>query len=149
MENPENQFLIGYRSGKGIYLDFQSDQQISRWERSHHRAALNWITKYRSTQNSSNLIKVKGRLEAFYHYCQVQDWIAAMSIWGLTVNESSNIAFERQLRMWGYYEQSLTLNCALLYKISADMDRELLRVISRIYMRMVNISNLWIPHSVL
>jgi tetratricopeptide (TPR) repeat protein len=136
MENPEKPFLIGYSvSGEEKYLHLQSDRQMSRWKRSHHRAALNWITKYRSTQNSSNLVKVKGRLEAFYHYCQTEEWIAAKSIWGLTINKSSNVAFERQLQMWGYYEQSLTINRALLGKFSEDMDRFLLSIVSGIYMQ--------------
>jgi tetratricopeptide (TPR) repeat protein len=108
---------------------------MSRWKRAHHRAAINWITKYRSTQNSSNIVKVKGRLEAFYHYCQTEEWIAATSIWGLTISKSSDVAFERQLQMWGYYEQSLTINKALLGKFSTDMDCMLLRIISRIYMQ--------------
>jgi hypothetical protein len=103
MKNPEKPFLIGYsESGEEQYLLFQSDLRISRWKRAHHIAALNWITKYRSTQNSSNLVKVKGRLEAFYHYCQIKEWVGAASIWGLTISKSSDVAFERQLQMWGY-----------------------------------------------
>jgi tetratricopeptide (TPR) repeat protein len=136
MENLEKPFLIGYESGEEKYLYLQSNQQLSRWKRSHHKAALNWINKYKSTQNSSNLVKVKGRLEAFYHYCQTEEWIAAMFIWGLMINDSSNVAFERQLQMWGYYEQSLTLNCALLYKISPALDCRILRIISDVHMQM-------------
>jgi tetratricopeptide (TPR) repeat protein len=136
MENPEKPFLIGYESGEEKYLYLQSNQQLSRWKRSHHKAAINWITKYKSTQNSSNLVKVKGRLEAFYHYCQTEEWIGAASIWGLMINESSNIAFERQLQMWGYYEQALTLNHTLLNKIGVNMDCRLLQVISGIHMQM-------------
>lgn len=43
-------------------------------KRSSYRAIINWLTKYEPNPNTSNLEKVKGLLEAFYHLCQVEDW---------------------------------------------------------------------------
>ncbi len=45
-----------------------------RWQRTQYRALINWLTKYQSQPNSSNLEKVKGYLEAFYHLCEVEAW---------------------------------------------------------------------------
>ena len=43
-------------------------------KRACYRAIINWLTKYKPNTDASNLKKVKGLLEAFYHLCEVEEW---------------------------------------------------------------------------
>ena len=38
-----------------------------RWKRTQYRAIINWLTKYKPLPEASNLEKVKGLLEGFFH----------------------------------------------------------------------------------
>ncbi len=49
-------------------------------KRSSYRAVINWLTKYQPNTDASNLEKVKGLLEAFYHLCDIVDWEKAKTI---------------------------------------------------------------------
>lgn len=40
-------------------------------KRSYYRAVINWLMKYKANPKASNLEKVKGLLEAFYHLCEI------------------------------------------------------------------------------
>ncbi|MCP2732678.1 hypothetical protein NJ959_30050, partial [Symplocastrum sp. BBK-W-15] len=51
-----------------------------RWKRTQYRAIVNWLTKYQAYENASNLEKVKGLSEAFYTFCNVEEWTKAVRI---------------------------------------------------------------------
>ncbi len=132
----EKPFLIGYSPlGEDCYVQITQNRQFTRWHRSHLIAALNWITKYESDYVDSKLVLVKGRLEAFYHYSQTEDWFAALAIWGCCIDKNSGVEFQLQIQMWGYYQQSIALNSTLIGKISPELDAVLTSSMTNIYQK--------------
>lgn len=55
-------------------------------KRSQYRAIINWLTKYQPNPNTSNLEKVKGLLEVFFHLCGVSDWEKSWGILSTKLN---------------------------------------------------------------
>jgi hypothetical protein len=69
-------------------------------KRTYYRAVINWLTK-----DASNLEKVKGLLEAFFHLCEVEDIESAWKIIFCRLNTPTQEYLLEQLRTWGYYQQ--------------------------------------------
>ncbi|BAT56799.1 tetratricopeptide TPR_2 (plasmid) [Nostoc sp. NIES-3756] len=72
--------------------------------RTSYRAVINWLTKYNPNADASNLEKIKGLLEAFYHLCEVEDVERAWKIIDCRLNTPTQEYLIEQLRTWGYYE---------------------------------------------
>jgi hypothetical protein len=76
-------------------------------KRPYYRAIVNWLTKYKSPINSSRIDSVKGILESFYHFCQLEEWERA----GLTLSTQANpltqAELQEQLSLWGYYREQI------------------------------------------
>ncbi|NJO40225.1 MAG: hypothetical protein HC865_06020 [Cyanobacteria bacterium RU_5_0] len=54
---------------RNLRVDFPTREM-----RLQYRAIANWLTDYTPKSDATNLEKVKGLLEAFYHLCNVKDW---------------------------------------------------------------------------
>lgn len=53
-----------------------------RSKRTHYRAIINWLTKYTPNPDASNLEKVHGYIEAFFHFGAIDEWENARDIIG-------------------------------------------------------------------
>jgi tetratricopeptide (TPR) repeat protein len=85
---------------------------VSRFERVHYRAALNWLTKYESMSEASNLEKIRGYLEAFYHFCEIEDWQRAETLINFSFeNENTGTVYKliQYLEIWGYYPEQIEM----------------------------------------
>ncbi|MGK7954610.1 MAG: tetratricopeptide repeat protein, partial [Crocosphaera sp.] len=93
-------------------------------ERSSYRAVINWLTKYKFNSSATNLEKVKGLLEAFFHFCEVEDWTRAKKIiiFPLPLNNSTKTRIYLQLGSWGYYSEQTKLCKKMLNQIDAATD---------------------------
>lgn len=110
------------------------------WKRTHYRAAINWLTKYKSQPAVSNLEKVRGYLEAFHHLCEVEDWEKAGEILSITLNISTNEEFHLQLGNWGYYQQQIELYRRILGKLDVAWDCLCLNNLGNAYRSLGNYS---------
>ncbi|HBL15154.1 MAG TPA: hypothetical protein DD379_27930, partial [Cyanobacteria bacterium UBA11162] len=103
------------------------------WESAERKAAELWLTAYKPASNSSKLERIRGYLEAFHHYWEIQDWEKAQEIISRRVDRFlgvpipdgwvSPIDIQRsvlggvdlckelhdQLGIWGYYEEQISL----------------------------------------
>ena len=93
-----------------------------RSRRSHYRAAINWMMLHQSSADASNLVKVQGFLEAFHHFCEVEDWGRARLIFQLESPPLLPDTLYRQLNVWGDYFSSIELCCQMLGKFDDEFD---------------------------
>ena len=83
---------------------------MTRAERANYRAVKNWLVKYQALVAATNLEKLKGLLESYYHLCELAEWEAATQLLLLRVNIVNRKLqgalvepFHLQLGRWGYY----------------------------------------------
>lgn len=81
----------------------------SKWQRTHYRAVINWLTKYQTSAAASNLDRIRGLLEAFYHLCELKAWSKSRTILVTLINVSEPEKLHNQLRNWGYYHEQYEL----------------------------------------
>ncbi|MBE9229016.1 tetratricopeptide repeat protein [Phormidium sp. LEGE 05292] len=84
------------------------------WKDDHYIAAQMWRTSYQPEPDASNLEKVRGYLEAFHHYCEVEDWQSAKEIISTRIDTPTNEALSDQLGTWSYYREQVELYNQLL-----------------------------------
>jgi hypothetical protein len=59
--------------------------------------------------NATNLEKVRGYLEAFYHLSEVEDWQRAKAVMGCQLDTPTQEELHQQLGTWGYYQEQSEL----------------------------------------
>ncbi|WP_353933029.1 tetratricopeptide repeat protein [Okeanomitos corallinicola TIOX110] len=90
---------------------------IPRLKRTHYRAITNWLTKYELNKDTSNLEKVKGLFETFYHFCEVEAWLEAKQIMLVRIDTPTNEELHEQLQTWGLYQETINFYNKLLGKL--------------------------------
>lgn len=94
------------------------------WQDAEHRAAQQWLNVYEPAFDIPNLETVRGYLEAFYHYCEVEDWDAASELFMKELkpsSESGKSKLHRLLYLWGYYQEQLKLCQRLLNQAKPEV----------------------------
>ena len=84
------------------------------------------LLKYQPSAAASNLDRVRGLLEAFYHLCELQAWSQSRTILVTLINVSEPEKLHNQLRNWGYYHEQYELYQKLLGKLDRSFDAFLL-----------------------
>ena len=107
-------------------------QDSAAWEAAQRRAADLWLTRYEPGKNASNLEIMRGRLEAFDHFCVVEDWEKSAEIY-TALSKSQRTEFHQQLLDLGYYQELLGMSQKLL----PHTEENLLKII--ILMQIANI----------
>lgn len=77
------------------------------WQVAERQAAHLWLTAYEPAADASNLETVRGYLEAFDHYCELEDWESAKTI---LLDQQIGL----RLQTWGKYQAMLNYHCRLL-----------------------------------
>lgn len=85
-------------------------QNNEAWERAERKAADLWLTAYEPPINAPNIEIVRGYLEAFSHYYEVDDLEATKSIFWTHLNTSIQEPLSLQLGTWGYFQEQISLN---------------------------------------
>ncbi|WP_353933032.1 tetratricopeptide repeat protein [Okeanomitos corallinicola TIOX110] len=93
-----------------------------RWKRTQYRAIVNWLTKYQFYEDASNLDKVRGYVEAFYHLCEVENWDSASKVLLSPLEFLDGNHLSLQLDIWSYYQEEISLCQKLLYKLNSTVD---------------------------
>ncbi len=119
---------------------------ITREQRLQYRAVVQWLTDYKPKLDATNLEKVKGYLETFYHLYNVEDWKRAKAIIEFRINTPSNEELHLQLGTWGYYyEQNKLYDCFLnlkelnpFYKIAFFLAKGNIEISKGYYINAIN-----------
>lgn len=106
-------------------------RQPSLHEKAHLRLAFYYLKVYQPDENASNLEKVRGYIEAFYHFCQISAWSVAWQVLQLPVNTGKK--FCEQFKQWGYYREQVEIYPALLGKIDSETDCNLYDYLGHAY----------------
>ncbi|PSB22588.1 hypothetical protein C7B76_03305 [filamentous cyanobacterium CCP2] len=85
------------------------------WKAAERQAAELWLTAYEPDPDIPNLEKIRGKLEAFEHYCELEDWQAAKVI---LLDQGIGL----QLQTWGHYQEMIRLHHRLLGHLQ-DVDQ--------------------------
>ncbi|MBD2059038.1 tetratricopeptide repeat protein [Oculatella sp. FACHB-28] len=94
----------------------------STWETAEHNAAHLWLTAYTSPSNAERIETVRGYLEAFAHYCEVEDWETACRILDIQIDSPTQEPLHWQLETWGYYREEIELYQQVIHKTSRERD---------------------------
>lgn len=92
------------------------------WKAAEVKAAELWLNDYQPEENAENLEKVRGYLEAFYHYCDPEEWEKASELFMKSLGDSDNSRLSWQLDIWGYYEEEIKICQSLLGKSTKQID---------------------------
>jgi tetratricopeptide (TPR) repeat protein len=86
----------------------------STWDAAECTPAHLWLTAYTAPSNVERIETVRGYLEAFDHYCKVENWDDARSIAWTKLNTPTNDYLSWQLGTWSYYREQILLYSKLL-----------------------------------
>ncbi len=108
----------------GIDLAAPEFRELPPYKRAQYRAVKNWLTRYKLKPDASNLEKVRGYLEAFHHFCEVQDWERASKIIEIHLDtpNDNDTELHNSLIAWGYYREVIDLYSRLLGNLDPASD---------------------------
>ena len=95
-------------------------EEEEHWQEVHREAARLWLQEYEADAEAENLVKVRGYLEAFYHYCEIEAWEDARDILAIKMDTPTQEDLDDQLSTWGYYRQQIDLYSQLLNKLDTN-----------------------------
>jgi tetratricopeptide (TPR) repeat protein len=111
------------------------------WRNAEYRAAHLWLNTYRPTSGSSNLESLRGFLEAFDHYCEVEDWELASNVYTQQLSLTDQPLCQ-QLLFWGYYNELIKIsNILLSHEVTSKTKRICLSQIGASYRYLGNIKS--------
>ena len=105
----------------------------SHWQRVHYRAAMNWLIKYYPSKEASNSEQIKGYLEAFHHFCEVEAWEKAKKILLTSLQTPTQGRVCDELRIWGLYRTQIQVCNRILNKLDVQTDAIWLSVLGLAY----------------
>ncbi len=84
------------------------------WEAAERTAAQMWLNSHTPTDDVSNFENIRGYLEAFNHYCNLEDWEKAVTIPFIKINTNTQEMLHQSLGIWGYSQEQMKLYNTLL-----------------------------------
>ena len=106
---------------RDIAYDWLRENEVI-WKAAEIKAAELWLSEYQPEENVENLEKVRGYLEAFYHHCNIEDWVYAGNIFKIRLEITHKQELHNQLFTWGYYDENIYLCKKMLNKLSPQID---------------------------
>lgn len=107
-------------------------QDESTWETAERKAADQWLTAYQPAPDASNLEKVRGYLEAFYHFCEIEDWETVSDIYNCQSIVTSH-TLNTQLFIWGFFKELMDMSRRLVDNITSKTKSRCLTHIGNCY----------------
>jgi len=105
----------------------------TREQRLHYRAVVQWLIDYKSKSDTTNLEKVKGYLEAFYHLGNVEDWEKATTLILVPVDITPNKELHELLNFWGEYREEIKLYEQIIDKIDFSLKIKFTNCLAKAY----------------
>jgi len=97
------------------------------WEVAERQAARLWLNDYEPAPDAPNLETVRGYLEAFDHYCEVEDWEAAKFI-------LLDQQIGHRLQTWGYYQEMVRLCTQIIERLDTYSRLNCTQVLAAAYL---------------
>ena len=118
----QNQFLIRQHNlvRAVAYALLKADIQM--WHQSERQAAHLWLTCYEPVPDASNLEACRGYLEAFNHFCVVEDWDAASELFMQPLNPPRNSKLYWLLFCGSHYQEQLQLCEQMAVKATPEVE---------------------------
>ncbi|WP_088889790.1 tetratricopeptide repeat protein [Leptolyngbya ohadii] len=88
------------------------------WEWAERKAADLWLTAYVPLDDAPNIETIRGYLEAFDHFCEIQDWDNVKEVSSTRLNTPTQDDLGGQLYTWGYFQENV-----LFHKKQLEMAR--------------------------
>ncbi|MBD3886895.1 tetratricopeptide repeat protein [Phormidium tenue FACHB-886] len=82
------------------------------WQAAERTAAEQWLNHYEAVPEAANLEQVRGYLEAFDHYCDLEDWQEAK---GILLDQKIG----SQLQTWSHYQEVIVMYGRLAKRLEA------------------------------
>ena len=79
------------------------------WQATERLAAQLWLDAYEPEPDAPNLERLRGYLEAFDHYCEIEDWAAASALFMKDLSPSEPSKLYQLLSGWACYQEQLKL----------------------------------------
>ncbi len=92
------------------------------WKAAERQAAHLWLSDYEPAPDAPNLETVRGYLEAFDHYCEVEDWEQACSVLDIQIDSPTQEPLHWQLETWSYYQEQVRLYERVVGKTTPERD---------------------------
>ncbi len=102
-------------------------------QRTQYKGAINWLTKYKPREDANNLEKVQGLYEAFFLFCELEDWERASKIILAPLKTPTKEPLHQQLGTWSYYKKQIEICKKLLKKLDNSLDIKLLNTLANSY----------------
>ena len=112
------------------------------WQAAERQAANLWLTAYEPPADAPNLEKVRGYLEAFEHFCEVEDWDAAKSILMTKIHTRTQDQvywMYGQLGIWGCYREQIQLCERILGQLGDSSDGVWVNTLGLAYRNLGNV----------
>lgn len=116
-----------------INFHHENIRGMSPWQRANYIAAINYLQEY-EPQNQSNLEKLAGCIEAFHHFCELEEWEIAHKIILIPLNTPTQETLHKQLEIWGYYQEQINLYNAIYANINIDEGLSILNSLGDAYL---------------
>ncbi|TVQ58912.1 MAG: tetratricopeptide repeat protein [Spirulina sp. DLM2.Bin59] len=116
------EFVADYPTAQTETITGRSPTQLrtlNAWEQAHIDYVFYWLNIYEPREGCSDLERVEGYLEAFYHLCELSLWQQAYQVVCTPIDGE---ALHEKLGTWGYYIQQLEIYQKLLNKIDHSID---------------------------
>ena len=110
------------------------------FRRTNCRAVINWLTRYRPTDDATQLEQVKGYLEAFHHLCTIEEWDRAFTLISTRLNTPTQEILHYQLKLWGYYQEQIDLYAQLADRVSPKWNSGIYNCLGATYQALGNYS---------
>nr|WP_088894923.1 tetratricopeptide repeat protein [Leptolyngbya ohadii] len=94
-----------------------------KWEQAERKVADLWLTAYVPPYDAPNIETIRGYLEAFDHFCEIQDWDKAKFVFQSSPGEE---ILHWQLNIWSYFDEQIKLCDKLIEKVSLEVDMDCL-----------------------
>ena len=101
-------------SGESILAELGIDPtQIKsirpRWKRAGYRAIINWLMKYQPPSEPSNMDRIRGLIETFYHLFGIKELMKSYHIYTTSSLSPDHQVLHEQLFTWSYYEEQVKM----------------------------------------
>jgi tetratricopeptide (TPR) repeat protein len=96
-------------------------------------AVVNWLKKYKSKSDTTNLEKVKGYLEAFYYLGNVKDWERATTLILVPIDITPNKELHELLNFWGEYREQIKLYEQIIDKVELSLKIKFTNCLAKAY----------------
>ena len=108
------------------------------WKAAERQAAHLWLSDYEPAPDAPNLETIRGYLEAFDHYCEVEDWEEAKDILLAPLDSLNGVHVPRQLEFWSLYREGIQICQRILRKSTPATDTTCLKMLGNYHLRLGN-----------